>query len=161
MVYKTQNHRVYELCPSSRILNNYTTQSFLNLDLFLSSGVERETPTLLDPLEMDNLNHWTLYLYFICVALHPRPHLWTCVATYGSAVGITLKHSISNTYCITHLADVLCIGHRKLTEQLQIYSFNFIDIRNARIPYVLFFSTAVHIKEVQFYSVLLTRASST
>jgi hypothetical protein len=48
-----QNRWVYGLCLSS---GNTT---FRKLDLLPSSGEARETPTLLDPLERANLNHWT------------------------------------------------------------------------------------------------------
>jgi hypothetical protein len=46
--------RVCGLCPSSGILENTT---FRKLDLFPFSGVGRETPTLLGPLERVNVNH--------------------------------------------------------------------------------------------------------
>jgi hypothetical protein len=35
---------------------------FWKLDLFLSSGEGRETPTLLGPLERPSLNHWTTHI---------------------------------------------------------------------------------------------------
>jgi hypothetical protein len=41
---------------NSKYLENTT---FQNLDLFPSSGEERETPTLLGPLERANTNDWT------------------------------------------------------------------------------------------------------
>jgi hypothetical protein len=58
MVYKTQNHWVFELCPSSRIpkKKKLRTQTFRKLDVsFLRWGWE--TPTLLGPLEKANPNH--------------------------------------------------------------------------------------------------------
>jgi hypothetical protein len=36
------------------------SKTFRKLDLFPSSGEGRETTTLLGPLEIANLNHWTL-----------------------------------------------------------------------------------------------------
>jgi hypothetical protein len=48
-VYKTQNYWVWGLFPSSR----------RKLDLFPFSDEVEKTPTLLDPLERANLNHWT------------------------------------------------------------------------------------------------------
>jgi hypothetical protein len=42
----------------SKKLENAT---FRKLDLFPSSGEGGETPTLLDPLERANLNHWRTY----------------------------------------------------------------------------------------------------
>jgi hypothetical protein len=44
-----QNYWVSELCPSSGILSAGST-TFRKLDLVRSSGEERETPTLLDPV---------------------------------------------------------------------------------------------------------------
>jgi hypothetical protein len=41
------------------ILNNYRTQHFGKMDLFLPSGDGKETPTLLGPLERANLNQQT------------------------------------------------------------------------------------------------------
>jgi hypothetical protein len=38
---------------------------FWKLDLFLSSGEGRKTPTLLGPLEKANLNHWTIFILFV------------------------------------------------------------------------------------------------
>jgi hypothetical protein len=35
---------------------------FRKLDMFLSSGVGWETPTLLGSLKRANLNHWTTYV---------------------------------------------------------------------------------------------------
>jgi hypothetical protein len=37
-------------------------------------------------------------------------------------VVIKLKVSIRNAYFLTSLDDVLCIGHRKLTEQLENFT---------------------------------------
>jgi hypothetical protein len=51
----TQNYWVFGLCPSSGNLETIK-QNVLELDLFQSSG-ERETPTLLGPLERAHLNH--------------------------------------------------------------------------------------------------------
>jgi hypothetical protein len=44
-----------ELCPMFGILKN----TFLKLDLFPSSGGEREMPTVIGPLERSTLSHWT------------------------------------------------------------------------------------------------------
>jgi hypothetical protein len=46
------------LCLSSGILETRKNTEFRKLDLFLSSGEEGRTPTLLGPLERANLNHW-------------------------------------------------------------------------------------------------------
>jgi hypothetical protein len=57
MVYSALNNWVFGLCPSSGILEIKNT-TFRKLDLFPSSGErDRETPTLLGPLERANLNH--------------------------------------------------------------------------------------------------------
>jgi hypothetical protein len=42
--------------------NKLENMTFRELDLFPSSYEEREAPTLLGPLERDNLNHWTSLL---------------------------------------------------------------------------------------------------
>jgi hypothetical protein len=55
MVYNTQNHWVFGLCPSPVILGN--RKRFGNWMCFRPQ-VRRETPTLLGPLERANLNHW-------------------------------------------------------------------------------------------------------
>jgi hypothetical protein len=55
MVCNTQNYWVSWLCPSSTFLNTIKT-TFQKLDLFLSSGEGKGTPTL-GPLERANLNH--------------------------------------------------------------------------------------------------------
>jgi hypothetical protein len=55
MVYNIRNRRVTGLCPASGILNTRNTR-FRKLDLFPSSGEWKDTPTLLGPLERDNLN---------------------------------------------------------------------------------------------------------
>jgi hypothetical protein len=54
----TQNHWISGICPSTGIVTTMK-YNFRKLDLFPSSGEGRETPTLLGPLERDNLNHWT------------------------------------------------------------------------------------------------------
>jgi hypothetical protein len=41
--------------------NKLENEAFQKLDLFPSTGKEREMPTLLSPLERANLNHWTLF----------------------------------------------------------------------------------------------------
>jgi hypothetical protein len=53
--HKDKNHRVYELRSPSETLNTITT--LRKLDLFPSSREERETSTLLCPLERANLKH--------------------------------------------------------------------------------------------------------
>jgi hypothetical protein len=57
MVYNTQDHWVFGLCPSCGILT--TQHSASELDLFPSSGKGWQTPALLGHLERANLNHWT------------------------------------------------------------------------------------------------------
>jgi hypothetical protein len=56
IMYNTQNHWVYGVCPLSRILNN----SFRKVDVFPCLGEGKETPTLLGPLERANLNQSSL-----------------------------------------------------------------------------------------------------
>jgi hypothetical protein len=56
MMYNTQDYWVFGLCPFSNILEN----TFKKLDLFPSSGEQVEGTTLLNPLQKDNLNHWTV-----------------------------------------------------------------------------------------------------
>jgi hypothetical protein len=59
MVSNAQDYWVSGLCLSSGLLNTLVENiKFRKLDLFPSSGEGRETPTLLDPLERANLNHW-------------------------------------------------------------------------------------------------------
>jgi hypothetical protein len=58
MVYNTQNHWVYGLCPSSGSLNTRKHNFFSKLGLFPSSGDRRETHALLGPLESANLNQF-------------------------------------------------------------------------------------------------------
>jgi hypothetical protein len=60
MVYNTQTEllgfwTLFIIQYSKKLENTM----FQKLDLFLSSG-ERETPTLLGPLERANINHWTV-----------------------------------------------------------------------------------------------------
>jgi hypothetical protein len=50
VLYNTQNYWVSRFCPSSGVLTGKKT-SFRKLDLFPSSGEERETPTLLALIE--------------------------------------------------------------------------------------------------------------
>jgi hypothetical protein len=57
MVYKTQNYWVFGLCPLSGILK--TRKNNISETLSVLSSDEGETPTVLDPLERANLNHWT------------------------------------------------------------------------------------------------------
>jgi hypothetical protein len=73
MAYNTQNYRVFGLCPLSRILRKWRTQSFRNWICF-HLQVRGETPTLLGPLERANINHlflpWFLVnlsvIYYCC-----------------------------------------------------------------------------------------------
>jgi hypothetical protein len=43
------------MCPSSEIKKKLENTTFRILDMFLASGEERKTPTLLGPLERANL----------------------------------------------------------------------------------------------------------
>jgi hypothetical protein len=52
MVYNAQNYWGSGLCPLSGILKTW------KLGLFLSSGDDRKTPTLLGLLERPIINHW-------------------------------------------------------------------------------------------------------
>jgi hypothetical protein len=58
----TKDFRVFGLFPSSGILKTQKNTTFRKLDLFPSSGEGWETPTLLGPLEIANLSHWTTYV---------------------------------------------------------------------------------------------------
>jgi hypothetical protein len=62
MVYNTRDYYDFGLCTSSGILKNTKNTTFPKLDLFPSLGEGEKTPTLLDPLERANLNHWTTYI---------------------------------------------------------------------------------------------------
>jgi hypothetical protein len=48
---------------------------FRKLDLFPSSGEGGEAPTLLDPLERSNLNHWTTPVRFTKATYLPETRL--------------------------------------------------------------------------------------
>jgi hypothetical protein len=52
-----QNHWLCGIWPSSGILNTIEKTTFRVLETFASSGEEKETSTLLGPLERTNLNH--------------------------------------------------------------------------------------------------------
>jgi hypothetical protein len=60
-IFNKYSQCVSGLWPSSGILDTrmYKTQNFRKLDLLTYSGEERETLTLLDPLERDNPIRWT------------------------------------------------------------------------------------------------------
>jgi hypothetical protein len=56
--------------------------------------------------------------------LHTLLSIWSLICGPALAcgevpLGVKLKDLIRNTYCLTRLCDVLCIGHHKLSEQLQ------------------------------------------
>jgi hypothetical protein len=55
MVYNTQNRWILRTLSIVRNINKLKNTAFQRLDLVPSSGEERETPTLLGPLD---LNSW-------------------------------------------------------------------------------------------------------
>jgi hypothetical protein len=71
MAQSTQNHWACGVYPSSEIQYSYGT-TFRQMDLFPSSGEERETLSLLDPLERLNLNHKQTNKQTNSVALSPH-----------------------------------------------------------------------------------------
>jgi hypothetical protein len=65
-----------ELFSLSGVVNTRKETAFQRLDLFLSSGEGRETPTLLGPLEGTTLNQWTErhpVSEMLCFLLFPIP----------------------------------------------------------------------------------------